>query len=105
MKYSHSKAMAGFYKIVKLVKNGVLMMIHIYAKVSIANDILTSSETNTDEAIALGIDISKTANYKEGQLTRFVSLEYKSDLRQELTFNLSHYFISKIFFFFSISFL
>jgi hypothetical protein len=33
-----------------------------------ANDILTSSETNTDEAIALGIDISKTANYKEGQL-------------------------------------
>jgi hypothetical protein len=50
MKYSHSKAMAVFYKIVKLVKN-------------------------------LGIDISKTANYKEGQLTRFVSLEYKSDLR------------------------
>jgi hypothetical protein len=46
-------------------------------------DILTSSETNTDEAIALGIDISKTANYKEGQLTRFVSLEYKSDLRRD----------------------
>jgi hypothetical protein len=39
--------------------------------------------TNTDEAIALGIDISKTANYKEGQLTRFVSLEYKSDLRRD----------------------
>jgi hypothetical protein len=36
-----------------------------------------------DEAIALGIDISKTANYKEGQLTRFVSLEYKSDLRRD----------------------
>jgi hypothetical protein len=34
MKYSHSKAMAVFYKIVKLVKNGVLMMIHIYTKVS-----------------------------------------------------------------------
>jgi viroplasmin and RNaseH domain-containing protein len=34
-KYSHSKAMAVFYKIVKLVKNGVLMMIHIYAKVSL----------------------------------------------------------------------
>jgi hypothetical protein len=34
MKYSHSKAMAVFYKLVKLVKNGVLMMIHIYAKVS-----------------------------------------------------------------------
>jgi hypothetical protein len=33
--------------------------------------------------IALGIDISKTANYKEGQLTRFVSLEYKSDLRRD----------------------
>jgi hypothetical protein len=33
-KYSHSKAMAVFYKIVKLVKNGVLMIIHIYAKVS-----------------------------------------------------------------------
>jgi hypothetical protein len=27
MKYSHSKAMAVFYKIVKLVKNGVLMII------------------------------------------------------------------------------
>jgi hypothetical protein len=26
MKYSHSKAMAVFYKIVKLVKNGVLMI-------------------------------------------------------------------------------
>ncbi|VVM21146.1 hypothetical protein BSPWISOXPB_8197 [uncultured Gammaproteobacteria bacterium] len=35
MKYSHSKAMAVFYKIVKLVKNGVLMIIHIYAKVSL----------------------------------------------------------------------
>ncbi|CAC9655540.1 hypothetical protein [uncultured Gammaproteobacteria bacterium] len=34
MKYSHSKAMAVFYKIVKLAKNGVLMIIHIYAKVS-----------------------------------------------------------------------
>ncbi|VVM22640.1 hypothetical protein BSPWISOXPB_9843 [uncultured Gammaproteobacteria bacterium] len=34
MKYSHSKAMAVFYKIVKLVKNGVLMIIHIYTKVS-----------------------------------------------------------------------
>jgi hypothetical protein len=31
---SHSKAMAVFYKIVKWVKNGVLMIIHIYAKVS-----------------------------------------------------------------------
>jgi hypothetical protein len=35
MKYSHSKAMAVLHKIVKLVKNGVLMMIHIYAKVSL----------------------------------------------------------------------
>jgi hypothetical protein len=34
MKYSHSKAMAVFHKIVKLVKNGVLMIIYIYAKVS-----------------------------------------------------------------------
>jgi hypothetical protein len=31
---SHSKAMSVFYKIVKLAKNGVLMIIHIYAKVS-----------------------------------------------------------------------
>ncbi|VVM26889.1 hypothetical protein BSPWISOXPB_5570 [uncultured Gammaproteobacteria bacterium] len=38
-----------------------------------ANDVLTNSETATDEAIALGIDISKTGNYEEGQLTRFVS--------------------------------
>jgi predicted transcriptional regulator len=35
MKYSHSKAAAVFHKIVKLVKNGVLMIIPIYAKVSI----------------------------------------------------------------------
>jgi hypothetical protein len=28
MKYSHSKAMAVLHKIVKLVKNGVLMIIH-----------------------------------------------------------------------------
>jgi hypothetical protein len=34
MKYSNSKAMAVFYKIVKLAKNGILMIIHIYAKVS-----------------------------------------------------------------------
>ncbi|SSC07492.1 hypothetical protein BTURTLESOX_1308 [bacterium endosymbiont of Bathymodiolus sp. 5 South] len=34
MKYSHSKAAAVFHKIVKLVKNGVLMIIPIYAKVS-----------------------------------------------------------------------
>jgi hypothetical protein len=33
MKYSHSKAMAVFHTITKLVKNGVLMIIHIYAKV------------------------------------------------------------------------
>jgi 3-dehydroquinate synthase len=32
MKYSHSKAMAVLHKIVKLVKNGVLMIIHIYGK-------------------------------------------------------------------------
>jgi hypothetical protein len=38
MKYSHSKAMAVFYNIVKLVKNGVLMIIHIYAKVSILGE-------------------------------------------------------------------
>jgi hypothetical protein len=64
-----------------------------------ANDILTSSETNTDEAIALGIDISKTANYKEGQLTRlfapdplllpittlaFVQISQRSTLRLEM---------------------
>jgi TRAP-type mannitol/chloroaromatic compound transport system permease large subunit len=36
MKYSHSKAMAVFHKIVELVKNGVLMIIHIYAKVSLS---------------------------------------------------------------------
>jgi hypothetical protein len=64
----------------KLPSNSTFNTITIKMK---ANDILTSSETNTDEAIALGIDISKTANYKEGQLTRFVSLEYKSDLRRD----------------------
>jgi hypothetical protein len=35
MKYSHSKAMAVFYKIVKWVKNGVLMIIPTYAKVKV----------------------------------------------------------------------
>ncbi|SHN90792.1 hypothetical protein BCLUESOX_989 [bacterium endosymbiont of Bathymodiolus sp. 5 South] len=34
MKYSHSKAMAVFHKIVKLVKLVILMIIHIYAKIS-----------------------------------------------------------------------
>jgi hypothetical protein len=35
VKYSYGKtAMAVFYKIVKLVKNGALMIIHIYAKIS-----------------------------------------------------------------------
>ena len=48
-----------------------------------ADDILANSETATDEAIALGIDISKTANYQDGQLTRFVSVEYKSDIRRD----------------------
>jgi hypothetical protein len=38
-------AMAVFYKIVKLVKNGVLMIIHIYAKVSM--------NTNSFDAIIL----------------------------------------------------
>ena len=32
--------MAVFYKIVKLVKNGVLMIIHIYAKVSINKNLI-----------------------------------------------------------------
>jgi hypothetical protein len=39
MKHSHSKAMAVFHKIVKLAKNGVLMIIHIYAKVSQYNSL------------------------------------------------------------------
>jgi hypothetical protein len=34
---------------------------------------------------ALGIDISKTENYEEGQLTRFMSVEYKSDIRRDGT--------------------
>jgi hypothetical protein len=37
MKYSHSKAAAVFHKIVKLVKNGVLMIIHIYASQPLKN--------------------------------------------------------------------
>jgi hypothetical protein len=37
MKYSHSKAMAVFYKIVKLVKNGVLMIIHIYSTTTLSS--------------------------------------------------------------------
>jgi len=48
-----------------------------------ADDILTNSETATDEAIALGIEINKQVNYQDGQLTRFVSVEYKSDIRRD----------------------
>ncbi|VVM27909.1 hypothetical protein BSPWISOXPB_2155 [uncultured Gammaproteobacteria bacterium] len=48
MKYSHSKAMAVLHKIVKLVKNGVLMIIHIYAKVSI---IPNSKNNNTINSV------------------------------------------------------
>jgi hypothetical protein len=54
-----------------------------------ANDILTSSETNTNEAIALGIEINKQVNYRGGQLNRFVSVEYKSDIRRDTSDYLS----------------
>jgi hypothetical protein len=39
MKYSHSKAMAVFHKIFKLVKNGVLMIIHIYINVFVLHKV------------------------------------------------------------------
>jgi hypothetical protein len=40
----------------------------------------TFNETNTNEAIALGIEINKQVNYRGGQLNRFVSVEYKSEI-------------------------
>ena len=53
MKYSHRKAVAVFYKIVKLEKNGVLMIIHIYAKVSnTLKTELTSQQTYVTRAQA-----------------------------------------------------
>jgi hypothetical protein len=41
--------MAVFYKIVKLVKNGVLMIIHIYAKVSHYNSGLDNQTIKKDK--------------------------------------------------------
>jgi phosphoglycerol transferase MdoB-like AlkP superfamily enzyme len=60
-----------------------------------ANDILTSSETNTNEAIALGIEINKQVNYRGGQLNRFVSVEYKSDIRRDTSDYLDEYRIKE----------
>ncbi len=50
-----------------------------------ANDVLTNSETTTDRAFAIGIDISKQVVYQDGQLNRFISVEYKSDLSRDNT--------------------
>ncbi len=54
-----------------------------------ASDVLTNSETVTNEAIALGIEINKQVNYRDGQLNRFVSVEYKSDIRRDTSDYLS----------------
>ncbi len=54
-----------------------------------AIDVLTNSETGTNEAIALGIEINKQVNYRDGQLNRFVSVEYKSDIRRDTSNYLS----------------
>ena len=54
-----------------------------------ASDVLTNSETGTNEAIALGIEINKQVNYRDGQLNRFVSVEYKSDIRRDTSDYLS----------------
>jgi hypothetical protein len=65
MKYSHSKAMAVFYKIVKLVKNGVLMMIHILEYKSDlrrdGNDYL-SKNAEQEVSVKLGLD------YQQGDI-------------------------------------
>jgi hypothetical protein len=45
--FGHSKAMTVFYKIVKLVKNGVLMIVHIYAKVSLIKTLCYSTQLIT----------------------------------------------------------
>ncbi|WP_369177785.1 cadherin domain-containing protein [Candidatus Thiodubiliella endoseptemdiera] len=50
-----------------------------------ATDALTNSETATDEALAIGVDINHTSDYEDGNLTRFANLEYKSDIRREGT--------------------
>ncbi len=50
-----------------------------------ATDALTNSETTTDEALAIGVDINHTSDYEDGNLTRFANLEYKSDIRREGT--------------------
>lgn len=48
-----------------------------------ANDILTNNETSTDEALAIGVDLSHQSAYQDGTLNRFINLEYKSDIRRD----------------------
>ncbi|MBA5248478.1 MAG: autotransporter domain-containing protein, partial [Gammaproteobacteria bacterium] len=48
-----------------------------------ATDVLSNSNIATDEAIALGIDANSTLAYKNGELNRFMHLEYKSDIRRD----------------------
>ncbi|SFV85755.1 hypothetical protein MNB_SUP05-SYMBIONT-4-77 [hydrothermal vent metagenome] len=50
-----------------------------------ATDTLTNSESSTDEALAIGADFNYISDYKGGELTRFVNLEYKSDIRRDGT--------------------
>jgi hypothetical protein len=50
---------------------------------------LTLKLPYTNEAIALGIEINKQVNYRGGQLNRFVSVEYKSDIRRDTSDYLS----------------
>jgi hypothetical protein len=67
MKYSHSKAMSVFYKIVKLAKNGaklvILPIISTYVKVSLGSFIFYKKTLiETKESISLSENITTNPN-------------------------------------------
>ncbi|WP_171004373.1 hypothetical protein, partial [Bathymodiolus heckerae thiotrophic gill symbiont] len=54
-----------------------------------ANNILTSSETTTDKALAIGLDLSNSIDYRDGKLNRTLGVEYKANLSNDNTDYLS----------------
>ncbi|SMN15082.1 Chitinase [uncultured Candidatus Thioglobus sp.] len=54
-----------------------------------ANNVLTSSETATDKAMAIGLDLSNRINYRNGKLNRTLGIEYKTNLSNDNTDYLS----------------
>jgi hypothetical protein len=68
---------------------------------------ITTKDVSTPEGIAavINLDIDDSSNLLEFAIVPDDALDSEKFTLNGLTFNLSHYLISKIFFFFSISFL